>query len=94
MNTLQLVLATEGNKTFVMFLYQDIQWVGDASSIGFDTGEERFYNLPESFDSTRILNLENTSNVGSRGTYIFRVDQADILLPNSTYACSYSGTSI
>ena len=75
-NTFQAVLATDGNQTFVMFLYEDIQWGSAQTTIGFNAGDRsQSITLPESLTTESILNLENTSNVGVPGVYIFRVDQ-------------------
>ena len=74
-NTFQAVLATDGNKTFVMFLYQDIQWSSN-TSIGLNAGDGlNFVTVPESLTLDGVLNLPNTSNVGVPGVYIYRVDQ-------------------
>ena len=63
-----------------MFNYGDIQWDTDATTIGFNAGDQtRSYTLPESSSNSSVLNLENTSNVGRRGTYIFRVDLDSIM---------------
>ena len=76
MNTFQVVLATDGNKTFVMFLYEDIQWGDAGTTVGFNAGDQlQFITIPESFTTEGILNLESTSNVGIPGVYIFRVDE-------------------
>ena len=76
MNTFQAVIATDGNRTYVGFIYEDIQWGSSYVTIGFNAGDQsRSYTLPESFSDQAVLNLVNTSNVGRQGTYIFRVDQ-------------------
>jgi hypothetical protein len=60
----------------VLFNYGDIQWTSDAAFIGFSAGDSTFsYILPESLSDSTLLNLENSSNVGRPGQYIFRVDQ-------------------
>lgn len=84
MNTFQAVIASDGSRTYVLFIYEDIQWPSFGSlstvTIGFNAGDgTRSYTLPESFSSNDILNLESTSNVGRPGTYIFRVDQDSAL---------------
>ena len=81
-NTFQAVLATDGNQTYVMFLYQDIQW-SSATSIGLNAGDgSNFVTVPESLTVEGVLNLTNTSNVGLPGVYIYRVDQVP---PTRTY---------
>ena len=79
------MLATDGNETYVLFLYRDIQWGDSGTTVGFNTGDgARFFNLPESAITEGVLSLENSSNVGPEypGLYIFRVDQADnVMVP-------------
>ena len=63
-----------------MFLYHDIQWSGvyyaDGTRIGFNAGDGvHYYIVPESVTADGVLNLDNTSNVGIPGMYIYRVDQ-------------------
>lgn len=80
MNTFQSVLTSDGNRTYVLFLYEDIQWGSSVVTIGFNAGDStRSYNLIESSMADAVLNLENTSNIGRRGTYIFRVDQDSVV---------------
>ena len=86
MNTFQVVLATDGSRTFVAFLYEDIQWSGIffSTTIGFNAGDGvRSFTLPESLTAEGVLNLENTSNVGIPGVYIFRVDQNEVETPST-----------
>jgi hypothetical protein len=89
-NTLQAVLATDGNTTYVLFIYDDIQWGNNKNVIGFNAGDlMRSYTLPESQTARTILNLENSSNVGIPGVYVFRVDQeSSITAPTCMLSCS------
>ena len=58
-----------------MFLYHDIQWSSD-TTVGFNAGDGfNYFTLPQSVTADGILNLDNTSNVGIPGMYIYRVDQ-------------------
>ena len=58
-----------------MFLYHDIQW-SSHTTIGFNAGDGvHHYTVPESLTADNVLNLDNTSNVGIPGMYIYRVDQ-------------------
>ena len=73
-NTFQAVLATDGSITFVMFLYHAIQWSSGTTTIGFNAGDGvHYYTVP--LNGYGVLNLDNTSNVGIPGIYIYRVDQ-------------------
>ena len=82
MNTYQVVLATDGNQTYSLFLYRDVQWGFESTVVGFNSGSRNnsqpiFLNLPESFIEEGVLSLEETSNigVGYPGVYMFRIDQ-------------------
>ena len=84
-NTYQLVMATDGQLSFVTFLYEEIQWTdsGRTDSVsaiaGIDNGA-LILDLPGSgFDDVR--NLVNTSNVGVDGMWMYRVDSSDIIHP-------------
>ena len=75
-NTFQAVVATDGSATYVMFLYEDIQWATTNTSIGFNAGDGvRGYNLNVS--SEDLLDLESKSNIGPDfpGVFLFRVNQ-------------------
>ena len=75
MNTFQVVLATGGSRTYVGFIYQDIQW-SSSTTIGINAGNQvNSIVVPESFTSEGTLNIENTSNIGVPGIYIFRIDE-------------------
>ncbi|XP_053307396.1 alpha-tectorin-like [Spea bombifrons] len=80
-NTFQVVLTTDGNFTFVLFNYIDINWPQNATSkeqsalAGLNSGSSRgFYELPQSLTSD-ILNLPQTSNVNVPGRWAFKVDK-------------------
>ena len=80
-NTFQVVIATDGQQTFVFFIYGDIEW--GFANIGFSAGDGvRYFMVPGalSFDS---VNIEEGSNVGRRGVYIYRVDQCSIVGPDN-----------
>ena len=77
-NTFQAVVATDGSATYVMFLYEDIQWATVNTSIGFNAGDGiHGYNLNISLELEDLLDLESRSNVGPDypGVFLFRVDQ-------------------
>ena len=79
-NTFQVVIATDEQQTFVFFIYGDIEW--GFANIGFNAGGDiRSFMVPDalSFDS---VNIEQGSNVGRRGVYIYRVDQCSIIGPD------------
>ena len=100
-NTFQVVLITDGNCSFVTYLYADelIQWTtGDASGgvggfggrhaqAGFDAGDRmRHFTIPGS-GMPAIVDIELTSNIRVPGQWTFRVDLGMIVQP-----CTFSGT--
>ena len=59
--------------TFVFFIYGDIQWSSGAN-IGFNAGDRfRFFMVPGAL-TNQTLNIDEGSNVGATGVYIYRVD--------------------
>ena len=59
--------------TFVFFIYGDIQW-GSGANVGFNAGDGvRFFMDPGALTS-QALNIDEGSNVGVTGVYIYRVD--------------------
>ena len=58
--------------TFVFFIYGDIQW-GDGANIGFTAGDgTRSFTVPGAL-TNQVLNIDEGSNVGVTGVYIYRV---------------------
>ena len=75
------MIATDGQQTFVFFIYGDIEWGNDAN-IGFDAGDGvRSFMVPDALTSQSI-NIEDGSNVDVTGLYIYRVDLPSVLGPN------------
>ena len=95
MNTFQAVLTTDGNATYVMFLYRDIQWGSSDTTVGFNAGDGvRGYKLPEANTTGGVLNLEISSNVGIPGAFYFRVDQETIVTPPPLCEYNYKSSSV
>ncbi|XP_054854871.1 IgGFc-binding protein-like [Eublepharis macularius] len=87
-NTFQAVLTSNGDRSFVMLHYRDIQWIsgkasgGDAftglggtpAQAGFNTGDAKnYFNIPGSWTPS-IVNVSSTSNVMDPGRWVFQVD--------------------
>ena len=81
-NTFQCVLATNGDSSFVIFLYADngIEWLwssdheGIPAQVGFNAGDGlRYFSHPDSF-TTRLFEIPTTTNVKQPGTWMFKVD--------------------
>ncbi len=75
-------MATDGQLSYVTFLYDDIQWTDSGRALaGINAGDGvRSVNLPESL-SDDIRNLVTTSNMGVDGMWMYRVDSSDIISP-------------
>ena len=73
-NTYQVILMTDGETSYVCFLYEDIQW-GVGAGIGFNAGDDtnRSSTVPGALTS-ETLDMENQSNVGRPGVFIYQVD--------------------
>ncbi|XP_053908627.1 sushi, nidogen and EGF-like domain-containing protein 1 isoform X2 [Cuculus canorus] len=87
-NTFQALLTSNGETSFIVLNYWDIQWTTGAASdgdpdtglggtpahAGFNSGDEtNFYNIPGS-QSDAIINITMTSNVNVPGRWVFQVD--------------------
>ena len=72
----------------MIFLYADdlIQWSrGSASPIyaqvGFNAGDNENFFVIQGSQNASIVDIETTSNVGTPGKYVFRVDSIIITTP-------------
>ena len=81
LSTMQCMLATDGDRSFALMLYDSLpfstnpNWLVPAQA-GFNAGDNRtFYNIPGSYTAD-VSSLVNTSNVGTPGLWVFRVDTA------------------
>ncbi len=61
--------------------YEDIQWYGNAN-IGLNSGKTSF-SLPGAF-TPNATHIDDYSNVGIQGLYVYRVDQNTVVEPNQT----------
>ena len=68
-----MVVAADQQMTFVFFIYGDIQW-GDGANIGFNAGDGTRYFMDPGALTNQTLNIDEGSNVGVTGVYIYRVD--------------------
>jgi alpha-tectorin len=89
LNTFQLILATDGSDSFAIFQYLDegMSWEtgdasdgeggfgGDEASAGFDAGDDvNFFTIPGSHAPGIANVLEDGSNVGFAGRWIFQIN--------------------
>ena len=72
-NTFQVALVTNGEISYVLFIYKDIQW-GNFSTIGFQSSNgTNIFELPFS-RSEQTVKIDTLSNVGRAGVFVYRVD--------------------
>ncbi len=81
-NTFQVVLATDGNLSFVICLYAEVQW-GSGAQIGFNAGDGMNSFMTPAALTSATVDVDGSSNVGETGIYAFRVDQEAIEEPPS-----------
>ncbi|KAL8220174.1 UNVERIFIED_CONTAM: hypothetical protein K2H54_040018 [Gekko kuhli] len=87
-NTFQAILATDGQTSFIVMNYGDIQWTTGAASggdrrtgtggmpaqAGFNSGDDKnYFSIPGS-RTPEIINITKTSNVNEPGRWAFQVD--------------------
>ena len=82
-NSYQTILATDGQLAFVLFSYGDVEW-GQRSNIGFNSGPN-FFMLPEAL-TPATTEVEEGSNVGTPGLYVYQVDQQTVTQPITDYS--------
>uniref|UniRef100_A0A3B3UY66 Sushi, nidogen and EGF like domains 1 n=1 Tax=Poecilia latipinna TaxID=48699 RepID=A0A3B3UY66_9TELE len=105
-NTFQVVLITDGELSFTIFQYNNITWTtgrhassggnllglgGIAAQAGFNAGDgRRYFNIPGS-RTADVVGLEETTNVGYPGRWVFRIDDANVEVGgcNSASVCPH-----
>ncbi|XP_054916692.1 sushi, nidogen and EGF-like domain-containing protein 1 isoform X2 [Poeciliopsis prolifica] len=105
-NTFQVVLITDGELSFTIFQYNNITWTtgrhassggnlvglgGIAAQAGFNAGDgRRYFNIPGS-RTADVVSLEETTNVGYPGRWVFRIDDANVEVGgcNSASVCPH-----
>ncbi|XP_038073805.1 sushi domain-containing protein 2-like [Patiria miniata] len=100
-NTFQAVLVTNGRHSYAIFNYEEIKWTtgtasggnnvglqGTPAQVGFNAGDGfTFYAVPES-RTNAIVDIDQDSNIGTRGRFLFRIDSSDIV----DSGCNTAGT--
>ncbi|XP_041472236.1 uncharacterized protein LOC121421557 [Lytechinus variegatus] len=87
-NTFQNVIASDGTHAYVIFNYDDINWTTGSISggapetglggiapavVGVNAGDgEVYHTVPSSF-TPDVVNIEETSNIGVPGRYVFDI---------------------
>nr|XP_034303984.1 protein mesh isoform X2 [Crassostrea gigas] len=91
-NTFQAVLITNGQHSFTIYNYEDIQWTtgtasggksttgigGTPAQVGFNAGDGIVSLTVNASRSPDIVNVDKHSNVDIPGKFAFRIDASDI----------------
>ena len=70
--------------SFVIYNYADIQWTTTTNAdrhaqVGFDNGDGvNYYQVPGALNQS-VININETSNIGIPGKWVFKVDGAQII---------------
>ncbi|XP_062583136.1 protein mesh-like [Saccostrea cucullata] len=91
-NTFQAVLITNGQHSFAIFNYANIEWTtgtasggtadsglgGKPAQVGFNAGDGKVYYVVNGSRTADIININKKSNVGIPGKFVFRIDSSEI----------------
>nr|XP_022323654.1 protein mesh-like [Crassostrea virginica] len=91
-NTFQSVLITNGQHSFTIYNYEDIQWTtgtasrgnattglgGTPAQVGFNAGDGIVFYTVNASRTPDIVNVDEYSNVNIPGKFVFRIDASDI----------------
>ncbi len=70
-NTYQVILMTDGQRSYVCLLYSRIQW-GRRAQIGFNAGDgTRSFTVPGGLTGATLY-MESLSNVGRPGLFVYQ----------------------
>lgn len=104
LNTFQVILAFNTQESYVLFLYNDIQWVtadrsggieglgGTSATVGLNLGDGIHYLLVPGSGTSEVVDLDHSSNngLGIEGLYIFKTHAT--VAPGPMYCYSYGDT--
>jgi hypothetical protein len=80
LNTFQIVLATDADRSFVFILYHDLKWAGPQyttepyAQAGFNAGDGIAFEMLPYSRTKNVIQLVSESNVNVPGLFVFRVD--------------------
>ncbi|CAF3883752.1 unnamed protein product [Rotaria magnacalcarata] len=83
-NTFQIVLTTDEDRSFIFFLYHDLQWANPYNNsyyyarAGFHNGNRNVSEQLPNSGTEDVVELSNESNVNTPGLFAFRVDAETI----------------
>ncbi|XP_072178726.1 sushi domain-containing protein 2-like [Diadema setosum] len=92
-NSFQVVLLTDGQASFAILNYESIIWTtgdfyggdlftglgGNPAKVGFNKGDGATHYSLEGSGTDDVVNIDEKSNVGEPGRFVFRIDGNDII---------------
>ncbi|XP_071788134.1 uncharacterized protein [Asterias amurensis] len=94
-HTFQAVIVTDGRRAYTIFNYKEIDsttkkvYLFDYQ-VGYNAGDGvAYYAVPKSM-TDQIYDIEESTNIGTRGRWLFRLDTEVVVCPNDTIV-AYNG---
>jgi hypothetical protein len=96
-NTFQLVIATDGKLSFLIFNFGSLSWPNSQftmnSFFGYNAGDNiNYYSYPDSFNNN-ITNVAFQSNLNKPGKWIFIASSANFRTTSTTSTISATSTT-
>ncbi|XP_056626951.1 uncharacterized protein LOC130438790 [Triplophysa dalaica] len=84
--SVQVVLISDGSRSFILMNYGDINVIGFQVEAGYDTiGSTHYFVIPDSTDGNLIPNLKYSSNVNVQGRWAFSANQGIVQFTENFY---------
>ncbi|XP_048752938.2 protein mesh-like [Ostrea edulis] len=91
-NTFQEILITNGQHSFTVFNYKQVEWTtgtasggdsetglgGTPAQVGFNAGDGKVYFAVNASRTGEIVKINHMSNIGIPGKFAFRIDDQEI----------------
>lgn len=79
-NSFQLVIATDGKITYLIYIYGKMMWPNSGFTkkvqVGYDAGDNvNYFTFPDSF-TNNIMSVSSKSNINSPGKWLFKASNS------------------
>ncbi|XP_033630594.1 uncharacterized protein LOC117292594 [Asterias rubens] len=93
--TFQAVIVTDGRRAYTIFNYKEIDSTSSRfymhTQVGYNAGDGvAYYAVPKSL-TDQIYDIEERTNIGTRGRWLFRLDTEVVICPNDTIVSFIGG---
>ncbi|XP_071797060.1 uncharacterized protein [Asterias amurensis] len=79
--TFQAVIMTDGDLSFAIYNFKKLAQDTSQTQVGYDAGDgTTYYSVPGSM-TDQIYSINNATNIGTRGRWLFRTDTNDVEPP-------------